>query len=124
VAPWGSFPLVELAVLVGLVMLVGGFILSGTRGAVMIGVGLALGSLAGLELSIREHFAGYRSHTLILSGAPAILTITALFVFVSSLSPVLRLVIAALVFAFFAWVFTRVFRRRSGGAAFRIRGFR
>ena len=35
----------------------------------MIAVGLALGALAGMELSIREHFAGYRSHTLLLSGA-------------------------------------------------------
>ena len=35
----------------------------------LIGTGLALGSLAGLELSIREHFAGYRSHTLLLAGA-------------------------------------------------------
>ena len=38
---------------------------------VTIGVGLALGSLAGLELSAREHFAGYRSHTMLLAGSAA-----------------------------------------------------
>src|SRR5262245_53415479 len=68
-APWGSFPLTELVVLVALVLLVLGFFVPPPRGAVMLGAGLALGSLAGLELSIREHFAGYKSHTMLLSGA-------------------------------------------------------
>src|SRR6476469_6902499 len=68
-APWGSFPLVEIIVLVALVMLVVGFFVGGTRGPALLGTGLALGSLAGLELSIREHFGGYRSHTLLLAGA-------------------------------------------------------
>ena len=53
-------------------MLVAGFVVQGGRGPVLIGVGLVLGALAGLELSIREHFAGYRSHTLVLSGALAV----------------------------------------------------
>src|SRR5919202_389187 len=39
------------------------------RGATMIVGGMALASLAGLELSIREHFAGFRSHTTLLAGA-------------------------------------------------------
>jgi hypothetical protein len=124
-APWGSFPLVELVVLIGIVLLVGGFIVSGNRGTVMIATGLALGSLAGLELSIREHFAGYRSHTLVLAGAAAIACLAALFFLApSSLSPGLRLGVAAAVFALAAWGLTVAFRRRSGGLAFRIRGFR
>jgi hypothetical protein len=124
-APWGSFPLVELVVLIGIMLLVGGFIVAGNRGTVMIATGLALGSLAGLELSIREHFAGYRSHTLLLAGAAAIACLAALFfVAPSSLSPGLRLGVAAAVFALAAWGLTVAFRRRSGGLAFRIRGFR
>ena len=57
-APWGSFPLTELVVLVALVLLVLGFVVPPPRGAIMLGAGLALGSLAGLELAIREHLAG------------------------------------------------------------------
>ena len=34
----------------------------------MIAAGVALASLAGLELSIREHLAGYRSHSTVLAG--------------------------------------------------------
>jgi hypothetical protein len=123
-APWGSFPLVELTVLVALVLLLVGFFASGARGVMMIGAGITLGSLAGLELSIREHLSGYRSHTLILAGVPAIVTLAALFALADSLSPALRLAIGVAVFGAGLWLFTAVFRRRSGGVAFRIRGFR
>ena len=83
-APWGSFPLVELVVLVAIVMLVGGAVVQGRQGAVMIAVGLVLGALAGMELSIREHFAGYRSHTLVLSGAVGVAVLVALAYLVRS----------------------------------------
>ncbi|MGH2992588.1 MAG: hypothetical protein ACRDL1_03525, partial [Solirubrobacterales bacterium] len=124
-APWGSFPLVELVVLVAIVMLIGGFVVSGTQGAVMIGTGLVLGSLAGLELAVREHFAGYRSHTLLLAAAAAIAVLGILFFLApSALPPPLRIGAAAAVFALAAWWLTGVFRRRSGGLAFRVGGFR
>src|SRR5690242_17773815 len=55
--PWGTFPLTEIVILIGLVLLVVGFFITPPQGFVMIGVGLGLGSLAGLELAIREHFA-------------------------------------------------------------------
>ena len=70
-APWGSFPLVELCVLLALVIGVVGFIRAGPGGGVMLAAALALGSLAGLEFTIREHFAGYRSHTTLLAGLAA-----------------------------------------------------
>jgi len=112
-------------VLIGLVLLVAGFVVAGNRGTVMIATGLVLASLAGLELSIREHFAGYRSHTLILASGPAVICLAALyFVVPSVLPPPLRLGLAAAVFALAAWGLTVAFRRASGGLAFRIRGFR
>jgi hypothetical protein len=124
-APWGSFPLVELVVLVGIVLLVAGFIVSDNQGTVMIVAGLVLASLAGLELSVREHFGGYRSHTLVLAGTAAVACLAILFIAAPSvLSPVLRIVVAAAVFGLAAWGLTVVFRRASGGLAFRIRGFR
>jgi hypothetical protein len=119
-APWGSFPLVELVVLVAIAMLVGGAIVRGGRGAVMIAVGLALGALAGLELSVREHFAGYRSHTLLLSGAAGLIVLVALASLVPSLWLGLALAVAAVAFALTAWGLTRAFRRRSG-QAFKVR---
>ena len=124
-APWGSFPLVELVVLVAIVMLIGGFIVTGTQGSVMIATGLLLGALGGLELSVREHFAGYRSHTLLLAGAAAVAVLAGLFFLApAALAPGLRLAVAAAVFALAAWLLTAAFRRRSGGLAFRVKGFR
>ena len=79
-APWGSFPLVELAVLVGLIMLVlGFFFVEGNRGPILVATGLALGSIGGLELTIREHFSGFRSHTMMLAGVPALIVLGLLF---------------------------------------------
>jgi hypothetical protein len=112
-------------ILVAIVLLIGGFIVSGSQGAVMIGTGLALGSLGGLELSIREHFAGYRSHTLLLAGAVAAIVLAALFFAAPSfLPPGGRIAAAAAAFGLAAWGLTVAFRRRSGGHAFRVRGFR
>jgi hypothetical protein len=118
-APWGSFPLVELVVGVGLVLLVGGLVLGGARGGTMIAVGLALGALGGLELSIREHFAGYRSHTTLLAGAVGLAVLIALAL-VSSIWLPLALAIALGAFSVAAWAFARAFRRRSG-LAFKVR---
>ena len=66
-APWGSFPLVEIAVFLAIVMFVAGLVIGGTDGRILLIGALALGSLAGLELAIREHFAGYRSHSTLLA---------------------------------------------------------
>src|ERR671917_408499 len=71
-APWGSFPLVEIVILVALAMLIAGLVVSGPRGTALLVTGLALGSLGGLELSVREHFAGYRSHTIMLAAAAGV----------------------------------------------------
>src|SRR5688500_18242580 len=76
-APWGSFPLSELAVFVSIVLIIASFIVRGDQGVVMFAAGLLLGTLAGLEVSIREHFAGFRSHSTLLAGFLAILAITA-----------------------------------------------
>jgi hypothetical protein len=112
--------LVELVVLVAIVMLVGGLVVQGGRGPVMIAVGLVLGAVAGTELSIREHFAGYRSHTLLLSGGAAVAVLASLAFLVPSLWLGVALAAAVAVFALTAWALTGVFRRRSG-QAFKVR---
>lgn len=102
-------------------LLVGVLFVKGSRGAVMIGVGVALGALAGLELSIREHFAGYRSHTLLLAGCASGAVLAALFYLgPDSLSSAARLAIAAGVLGAFSWALAAAFRRRAG-VAFKLR---
>ncbi|MGI8461041.1 MAG: hypothetical protein ACR2OC_05300 [Solirubrobacterales bacterium] len=121
-APWGSFPLVEIAVLAGIIILAVGFFSSGIRQAILIGTGLVLCSVAGLELAIREHLAGYRSHTLVLAALPAVAVLAVLFYLgPAGLAPIFRLLIGALVFGACIWGFTVVFRNRSGGRTFRVK---
>jgi hypothetical protein len=101
--------------------IIGFFFSEGERGALLIVTGLALGSIGGLELAIREHFAGYRSHTLVLAGAPAAIVLGVLFVAdPGGLPPLARAGIGAAVFAAAALLLVRAFRERSGGEAFRI----
>lgn len=112
-APWGSFPLVELAVLVGLVMIAAGFFVEGNRGTVLLVTGIALGSLAGLELSVREHFAGYRSHTTLLAAVVGISAMLGLY-YLADLEAVVSIAIAAPLAAAAAWLLLRAFRARAG----------
>jgi len=122
-APWGSFPLSELVVLTALVLLVVGFLSSGWRQPILIGAAVAIGGLAGLEIAVREHFAGYRSHILVLAAVPAIAVLGILF-FAGLLPVIGRVAIALAVFLLAARALSEGFKKRSGGLPFRIRGWR
>jgi hypothetical protein len=79
-APWHPFPLVELSILVGIVLIVLGlFVVEGDRGRIVLVFGLALGSLGGLDTALREHFSGFRSHSALIAGVPAVLVAGVLF---------------------------------------------
>jgi uncharacterized integral membrane protein len=101
-------------VLSALILLIAGLVVQSAVGATMIAVGLALGALGGLEVSIREHFAGYRSHTTLLSGAVGIAILVGLRLVTPSLWLPIALGVAVLVSAVAAWALGRAFRRRSG----------
>jgi hypothetical protein len=121
-APWGSFPLVEIVVFIALVLLVASFFVGPSRrGATLLG-GLALGSLAGLELSIREHFSGFRSHSTLLAGAVAAAAITATY-FVAKGGgagiAIVPVVVGGITFVIAFWLFRQAFSRRTGGVGFR-----
>jgi len=120
-APWGKFPLVELVVLLALTLLPLSFVVGGSRGRVMLTGALVLGSLAGLELSIREHFAGYRSHTTLLAGVAAFVAVVVTFFALGkgTLARALLLPVAGLVFLASFWLLRQAFKRRSGGLGFR-----
>jgi hypothetical protein len=123
-APWGSFPLTELTILVGLIMLIAGFASGSVRGTVMIAIGITLAALGGLELAVREHFAGYRSHSGLLALACAVLAgalLGALAVLVfGSVVAVIPVAAGAVVFVPALIALRGAFRRASGGLSFRI----
>ena len=88
----------------------------------MLGAGLVLGSLAGLELSAREHFSGYRSHTLLLGGAVGVATVAGLAALSGPRANLTRSLSAGgVAFGVAAYLFAGVFRRGSGGSLFRIK---
>ena len=119
-APWGNFPLAELVILAGIVSLLIG-VFGGNTTA--IGVGVALAGLGGLEVAVREHFAGYRSHTTLLAGAVFVLTVGALFYLANQILAV-ALGIGAVAFAVAFYLARRAFQRASGGLSFRVGGMR
>lgn len=119
-APWGTAPLAELVILAGIIALVIGFI-AGEPTA--IGVGVALAGLGGLEVAIREHFAGYRSHTTLLAGAVFVLTVGILFYLANQILAV-ALAVGAVAFLIAFFLARRAFQRASGGLSFRAGGMR
>ena len=118
-APWHPFPLVELCVLVGIVLIVLGLIVGfdSDRGQLALVCGVLLASLGGLDTAVREHFNGYKSHSSVLAGLPGVVAAAALFF---ARAPWIVVAVgAALVFGLALWGFRAAFRRRSGGLSFR-----
>lgn len=84
-----------------------------------IGVGVALAGLGGLEVAIREHLAGYRSHTTLLAGAVFVLT-TGLVFYVGGQVLAVALAVGAVAFLIALFLARRAFQRASGGLSYRI----
>lgn len=113
-APWDPFPLTELAVFFGLVLLVVGAIVGGAAGKGLLAAGLTLACIGGLDTALREHFNGYRSHAGLLAG---ILSLVILIVS-SAITTTGLAIRAAIVIGVFCIVFPalrRGFIQKSGG---------
>jgi hypothetical protein len=68
-SPFGGLPVSEIAIFAGLIAIVVWLIRGGT---VTLIVGLVVCTLGVLEVTAREHFSGYRSHTTLLAAVPAV----------------------------------------------------
>ena len=69
----------ELIIFIGIVVIVWGFLSGGEDGAgERVAAGLLIASLGGGELALREHLAGYRSHSTLLAGVATFVAVTAL----------------------------------------------
>ncbi len=119
-APWGKAPLAELVILGGIVSLAVG-VIGGNPTAIALGVVLA--GLGGMEVAIREHLAGYRSHTTLLAGFAFVLT-TGLVYYAAGTILAIALGIGALAFAIVFYLARRAFQKASGGLSYKVGGLR
>jgi hypothetical protein len=107
-SPFGGVPVSELAIFAGLVAVVVWLFRGGTATLV---VGLVVCTLGVLEVTAREHFSGYRSHTTLLAAVPAVAISIGLVSAIGTRkdrAPLLILV-AAPVFSILFWVLRKRF---------------
>ncbi len=88
-----------------------------------LGVGVVLAGLGGLEVAVREHFAGYRSHTTLLAGTVFVLVVGGLF-YLAGLILAVCLGVGAVAFLAAFLALRRAFQRASGGLSFKVGGLR
>jgi hypothetical protein len=117
-APWGSFPLSELVILLGIVLILWGAA-RGSGGGEMVAAGLVIASLGGGELALREHIGGYRSHSSLLAGVAAFVAVTVVALGLGPVSIWVLIVLGAVVFGVTFYAMRELFKRRSGGLGFR-----
>lgn len=92
---FGGLPVSELMILVGVIGILVGW-LQGGGAALFVGLGVCF--LAVLELTAREHFSGYRSHSTLLAGIAAVAVETAVALLAAPRDRMLLLVAVVPVF--------------------------
>jgi hypothetical protein len=117
-APWGSFPLSELVIFLGLVLILWGAA-RGSGGEEMLVAGLVIASLGGGELALREHMGGYRSHSSLLAGLAAFVAVSVVALGLGPVKVWVLVVIGIGVFGGTFYGMRELFKRRSGGLGFR-----
>jgi hypothetical protein len=95
-APWHPWPLSELVILVGAI----GVVVAWRRGiesnATLLVAGILAVAIGTIEVSLREHLSGYRSHTILLAVLPPIVFHTGVTLLVLAFTTVPRWLFAAL----------------------------
>jgi hypothetical protein len=95
-SPFGAVPVSEVAILAGAVALLVGWL---NRSGVTLVVGALVCALGVVEVTGREHFSGYRSHSTLLAGVVAVAVETVLGVIVAPHDRLLLLIVVVPVFA-------------------------
>jgi hypothetical protein len=113
--PWHPLPLSELLILFGAIGTVVGFSRGISNGGAALFVGLAAVVIGTVEVMLREHLSGYRSHTLILAALPVIVLDAVLVLLVGPSTTTLKLAIVAIDVLLFALLF-KLLRARFLGA--------
>jgi hypothetical protein len=78
-----------------------------------------IASLGGGELALREHLAGYRSHSSLLAGVAAFAAVSIVALGLGPVKVWLLVVLGVAVFAGTFYGMRELFKRRSGGLGFR-----
>jgi hypothetical protein len=99
-SPFAGLPISELASFAGGVGLIVGLVRGG--GPALI-VGIVICTLGVVEITAREHFSGYRSHTILLAALPAVATEVAFVAIVGEPNP--RLLLLAVIVPVYAVLF-------------------
>jgi hypothetical protein len=106
--PWYPLPLSELLILVGAIGTVVGLRRGVTHGGPVLFAGLAAVIIGTIEVTLREHLGGYRSHALILALLPTIVFHSAVALGVAAFTRVpswLNVVLVVLDVALFAFLY-------------------
>ena len=113
--PFGGLPISELAILLGLIAAVVGFLQHG--GPALI-VGLIVCALGVIEITAREHFSGYRSHASLLAAIPSVaIEVGIVLAFKPSQRALLVLVVVPIFAALFWWLRKRFLIARQARVA-------
>ena len=108
-APWHPLPLSELLILVGAIGTVVGLQKGLSHGGAPLLIGLAAVVVGTVEVTLREHLSGFRSHTVLLSLLAAIVLHTSVVLIVAAFTHTPRALNVALL-AVDAAVFAAVFK--------------
>jgi hypothetical protein len=87
-APWHPLPLSELLIVVGIVGAVIGLGRGISHGVAPLSAGIAAVLIGTVEVTLREHLSGYRSHTILLAMLPVVVFHVAVVLIVAALTQV------------------------------------
>lgn len=110
-APWHPLPISELLILVGAIAAALGLVRSGhdnAGGGRLLLAGLVAVGVGTIEVTLREHRSGYRSHTVMLAGLLVLVFDSVLVLALTAITSLPRLFSVALIaidFALFAFLF-------------------
>ena len=82
---WGPVPVTEIALVVGGALFIAGFFVGEARRGVLIGGGALILTVFVAELCAREHFSGFKSHTLLLAFLPVVALHSAVYFLITHL---------------------------------------